>query len=629
MRVEETVMQLRLLIGLLLAFITLALYWPALDSEFVHYDDPSYVTENTHVRTGLSRENVRWAFTNIHDGNWIPLCWLSLMLDAQLFGLEARGFHLTNVLLHAANTLLLFAALWQMTGAVWKSAVAAALFAVHPLHVESVAWVAERKDVLSTFFGFLALWAYARYVRLGGTPRAERWAWRLQPRPSKTQSVPPDPRQTMWYVISLAAFVLSLASKQMLVTLPLVLLLLDYWPLGRFGISDKTGERGASAPWLSQRPADTGRSPFSFLDAVGEHWRRLLVEKVPFFALTALFCVVAFLAQRGGGAVLDFEELPPHVRVFNVVLVYAIYIRKAVWPYDLAFFYPHPGRAISMVHVTAAALLLVLLTSAAVRQARRRPYLLVGWLWYLGTLIPVIGLVQIGNQQMADRYTYVPLCGLIIAVTWLVPSLVPAGRWSERIQLASAALILCALTAVSWRQIGTWRNDFTLYERALAVNDNNSPVHNSMGVWLVKRGRRDLALEHFRRAVDISPDFIMARQNLASAHSDVGSSLALKGRLTEAITHFRLALDVDPEHVLARYNLANALCELGELDEARKHYLQVLAIDPESADAHNALGLLYLRQEKRKPAIERFREALRLDPGFRQARQNLRRALTE
>ena len=662
-------MQPRLLVGSLLAFLTLAVYWQTQHHEFINFDDDVYVTDNPHVRTGFSSENLVWAFTTTRSGNWIPLCWLSLMLDAQLYGNESSGFHLTNVLLHTANSLLLFGLLLQMTGALWSSAFVAALFAVHPLHVESVAWVTERKDVLSTFFGFCAIGAYIRHAR----------------RPSKT-----------WLLISLAFFTCSLLSKPMLVTLPFVLILLDYWPLRRMawmgvGWHAQSGAMGVDAVVTPFEDSGRATRPDGRLSFSAYPLRQLLVEKLPFLALTVLFCLIAFFSQRSAGGIRSLEFVPFGVRCCNAVVVYVLYLWKTALPYDLSVFYPHPGDAVPPAGVAGAGLLLLLMTAGAIRQARRRPYLAVGWFWYLGTLLPVIGLVQIGGQQMADRYTYVPLIGPFIAVTWLAPTLVPAGRGRRCFLPALAAVILIALATVAWRQTSRWRNTVVLFEHALASTKNNGLAHGNLGSALAHLHRWDQATYHLRRAVDLSPDNAKAhinlgdvlarkdrlseadwhfrearrlRPDLADRIYDVrGAALASLGRFDEAIRLFRKAVAFNPDNSEARVDLAGVLFRQQKLDEAighlrealrlnphstkahfvlglalyrqndldgaQKHLRRAIELEPKHPDAHNSLGLIYLAHGKRDLAVKEFREALRLDPDFTQAQANLRRALDE
>jgi len=584
----------RPLLWLGLAALTLAVFLQSVRFDFVNFDDPGYVSENRHVLGGLNGDNVRWAFTTTHTGNWSPLTWLSLMLDAQVWGRGPGGFHFTNVLLHLANVLLLFAALRRMTGAEWPSAIAAALFAVHPLHVESVAWISGRKDVLSTLGGFFALWTYARFVQRG---------------------------RKGWYFAALGGFLGSLLAKQMLVTLPFLLLLLDAWPLRRW-------TRAAA--------------------------RRLLLEKLPFFGLTVAFSAIAFYAQQAGKNVHSLQAYPLDVRLANAVLAYGLYLGKTVWPTRLAVFYPHPGDAISATSASAFSAVLLLLTAVALLQARTRPYLAVGWFWFLGTLVPVIGLVQIGNQQMADRYTYVPIVGLFIAVVWLAEPLLSAPRratWPRGV--AVAAVMACA--AAGWMQTRHWTDSVALFQQALAATGDanfvahynlgnawkdrgrpreaaghyrkaaqlrpgDSRPHNNLGVVLERLGRPDAAIAAYRNAIHIDPDN-------AAAHNNLGVALHRRGEIVPAIRHYRETLRIDPRDARAHNNLAMALEAGGRLDEAEHEYRTAVRLAPDNPQFHNNLGVfLIVRRGRRDLAIDQFRAALRLDPNFRDAAENLKHA---
>jgi hypothetical protein len=394
-----------LCIYLTLALATLAVFWQVLGHDFVNYDDPDYVYRNPNVQSGITLSSIKWAFTTGHAANWHPLTWLSHMLDWQLFGDNPGWHHLTNLFLHIANTLLLFAVLKRMTNALWRSAFVAAAFALHPLHVESVAWVAERKDVLSTLFWMLTIAAYLRYLERPGTGR---------------------------YLLTLLIFALGLMAKPMLVTLPFVLLLLDYWPLGRFQ--------------FGQIVKSVGQQSRKSLNAFS-HWklsRHLLLEKVPLFALSAISSIVTFLVQRTAGAVTSVETLPLKLRIANTFVSYLTYIQKMVWPSRLAMFYPYPDKTDLIWQTVVFALLLLIISLGVIWLMRRRRYLLTGWLWYLGTLVPVIGLVQVGDQALADRYTYVPLTGLFIIIAWGVPDLIAKWRFRKHALAASAIAVLLA-----------------------------------------------------------------------------------------------------------------------------------------------------------------------------------------
>jgi hypothetical protein len=456
------------LVCLGLALAVLVVFLPATRHEFVNYDDLEYVTQNGHVQAGLMWESVAWALSSTQASNWHPLTWLSHMLDCQLYGLKAGGHHLTNLLLHAVNTLLLFLVLRQMTGATWRSAFVAALFGLHPLHVESVAWVAERKDVSSTLFWMLTLWTYALYVARGegGGARGEGGASNLRSAQHATQITRPSSgltqSATLHYSLALVCFALGLMAKPMLVTLPFVLLLLDYWPLGRL-----------------QRSTSNAQLPMI---------RRLIYEKLPFFALALASSLVTFVVQRKGGAVSSLTTLSVGARIANAAVSYARYLGKTFWPDNLSVLYPHPGHWL-VWQVAGAGLLLAGGTAGALALRRRRPYLPVGWLWYVGTLVPVIGLVQVGIQSMADRYMYVPAIGVFIMLAWGLWDLT-AGWRGQRVALATGgAVALACCGAVTRSQVGYWTNSETLFRRAVQVTKKNYLAYNNLGYYLSGQGR--------------------------------------------------------------------------------------------------------------------------------------------
>ncbi len=575
----------RIVLAALLAAATLAALWPVVGNGFVNFDDPTYVTDNPHVRQGLG--GIGWAWTATRAANWHPLTWISHMLDWQVHGAEPMGHHLTSLMLHLASVLLLFLALDRLTGSSGKSAFVAAAFAVHPLHVESVAWIAERKDVLSGLFWMLALLAYARYAR---SPRA--------------------------FCLLLVALVLALglAAKPMLVTLPFVLLLLDVWPLGRSSAAGK----GA--------------------------WR-LVAEKIPLFALAAASCVATVVAQRAGATVAPFARYSLVERLSNAVVSYVGYLGKLFWPVDLAVYYPHPGSALPAWKVGGSALLLIAITVVALRLRRGRPYLLVGWLWYLGTLVPVIGLVQVGAQAMADRYTYLPAIGIFLAVAWGVPDAWQALRsrrprpgttaesgaraaagsagsaGAERTAMWIAAAVTVIVLAAGARvQTRYWKDSRTLFERALAVTENNFMAHNNLGIVLAESGQAPQAIEHYRAALRIRPDF-------ANLHVNLGTALRGQGRGDEALVHFAEAVRLDRNLLEAQYNYGLVLGYQGRLDEAIAHYREALRIDPSHALTHNNLGNLLGQQGAVDEAIEHYHAAVRLKPDFGLAYSNLAGAL--
>jgi tetratricopeptide (TPR) repeat protein len=548
---------------------------------FVNFDDDDYVTANPVVLRGLTWHGVAWAFTTEHAVNWHPLTWLSHMLDVQLFGLDPGPHHLTNLLFHIANTLLLFGLLNRMTGALGRSAFVAGLFAVHPLHVESVAWVAERKDVLSTFFWMLTLWAYVEYVK----------------RPDLRR---PGLRR---YAAVLLFFALGLMAKQMLVTLPFVLLLLDFWPLGRVGM----GSNPAGGSALSSDRWAT---------AVRLGW-----EKLPLLALSVVSSVVTFVIHQRGGAVIILSAIPLNLRVENALVSYVAYIGKMLWPARLAVLYPY-AQSLPGWWVAGGFLVLMGISVVVIRAASRHPYLPVGWFWYLGTLVPVIGLIQVGDQAMADRYTYVPFIGLFIIVAWGVPDLLV--RWPlRRIVLPAAASLLilaCAITARG--QLQYWENSTTLWTHALAVTTGNDIAHNNLGAALADQGKTEEAIAHYSEALRIKPDY-------ADAHNNLGVALAGEGKLDEAIAHYSEALRIRPDYADAHSNLGIALANQGKLDEAIAQFNEALRIKPDSAKAHNNLGVALASQGKLDEAIAHFTEALRIKPDYTDAHKNLGVALVQ
>ncbi len=604
-------------IYLALALSTFAVFWQLRNCEFVNYDDPDYVGENQHVQAGITRESIIWAFTTPHLTNWQPLTWLSHMLDCELFGLDPSWHHLTSLLFHIANALLLFWVLRNMTGALWPSAFVAALFALHPLHVESVAWIAERKDVLSTLFWLLTMGAYLRYVKHPGAS---------------------------WYLLALLAFALGLMAKPMLVTLPFVLLLLDYWPLERVQL----GHTAKDANKRNHESANTC-----------SRWRgfyQLVWEKAPFFVLSALSSIVTFFAERSGGAVVTIQSFPLIIRIANTFISYVKYIGKMIWPSRLAVFYPHPADKISTWQAMAAVLVLLAISIWVIRLSRSRKYLPVGWFWFIGTLVPVIGLVQIGAQAMADRYTYVPLIGLFIIIAWALPDLLAKWQYRKFALGASMLIILSALSICTCLQLRYWRNSVTLFERAINVTSGNYIMHNNLGVVFNSRNEIDKAVEHCAEAVRIKPDYahghnslgaalfrkgkldeaiehfteaIRIKPGLANAHSDLGGVLAMQGKLDEAITHFTEAVRIKPDYAPGHNNLGTALLQRGRVDEAITHFTRAVQLSPNYPNAHNNLGRALARQGKFDGAIAHFTHALRIKPDFTDAHNNLGAALIQ
>jgi tetratricopeptide (TPR) repeat protein len=513
-----------------LAVVTWVVFAQTLRYDFVNYDDPQYVYQNARISSGINFANVAWAFSHIHSENWHPLTTITHMLDCQLHGLNAGWHHFTNVLLHCLAVVLLFVALERMTGALWPSAFVSAVFAVHPLHVESVAWIAERKDVLSAFFFMLTLVAYLYYTRSTSVGR---------------------------YLTVALAVVLGLMSKPMLVTLPFVLLLLDYWPLGRF----------------KARRSNTRRRVL-----------QLVLEKIPLIALSAVSSIVTFLAQRG--AIGWTEQLPVSARISNALVAYVVYIRQMFWPAGLAVFYPHPESRLPVWEISLALIVLVGITAAAFVFRKQAPYFVTGWLWYLGMLVPVIGLVQVGWQGHADRYTYLPQIGLYIAVTWAVADLIRSWRF-QRMALGVAALIV--VSALSWRgwlQTSYWRDSETLFTHALAVTSNNDVALNNLGIIFLDKGQLDDAISKLEAAIDLRPENAPAHDNLAKA-------LLKKGQVTEAMVHYRKFLELEPANVEARNTLGTALIQQGHVREALDQWQEALALQPENGNAASNLAWVF------------------------------------
>ena len=597
-----------LLILLGLAVVTFALYAQVIGHQFITLDDPTYIQENPMVNRGVTLAGLAWAFTTFHAANWHPLTWISHMIDCQLFGMNAGHQLLVNALIHVANTLLVFWFLLRTTHARWPSALVAALFALHPLHVESVAWASERKDTLSTFFGLLSLIAYSRYAE---APAISRY---------------------IWVAVTLA---LGLLAKPMLVTWPLVMLLLDYWPLGRFQRSEVRGQRSAV------------RLPAGVLAKAGG----LVVEKIPLFALVAASAVMTLIAQSRGGAVRTLGHEAITLRLSNALVSYAKYLLLTFWPNDLAVYYPFAG--IPAWQIIGAAFLLIGITVFCVSQRRIRPYLMVGWLWFLGTLVPVIGIVQVGGQIMADRYFYIPSIGLLMALVFGLADIAKSWRVAPLLSAGAAAAVLLILAMLTNAQIQRWRNSFTLFEHTLAVTPPNLRIEHNLGVALGVIDRYDEAAAHFEKALQIDPNFY-------DGLVVMGVTRGHQGRLPEAMEYFRAAIRSQPDVPKARVQLAHALWQekhdeaaleemrrasqlapkdpdiladlglalglAGRIPESIEQLHEALRLNPNSAEAHNNLGLALLASGKARESIPEFEVALRLKPELKGAADNLRRA---
>lgn len=582
-----------------LVLLTVATFLPVKDANFISYDDIDYVVRNPNVLKGLHPAGLGWALTSFDAGNWHPLTWVSHMLDVSLFGLRPGAHHLMNLALHTAAAVLLLLALTGMTGALWPSFFVAALFAVHPLHVESVAWVAERKDVLSGLFAMLTLLAYLRYLK----------------RPSAGR-----------YLGVVAVFALGLMAKPMLVTLPFALLLLDWWPLGRFR---NTADMSATAGW------------------------RPFLEKTPLLALAAVSSVLTYLAQKQGGAMTDIDYFPLAARVSNALVSYVKYIGKMLWPRDLIYFYPHPLGTLSRGQVALSLLLLAAITAIAITCRRRRPWLTTGWLWYLGTLVPVIGIVQVGRQAMADRYSYLPLIGLFVAIAWEARSWAVRAKGGRLALALGAAALLATLAGLTYRQAGHWNDTQTLSNHLLAIDPRNYVAYNLQGMDLLLRHEAAKAVPLLRRSLALHPGYHEARYNLALALAELGETdeallqfallvranprdaeasynlglqLAARGNLQQALEMFAAALALEPRRARIHYSLGRTLDALGRSEEAVARYRAALELDPDDADVHNNLGATLAEQGRTEEALGHFEAAVRLAPQHTEARENLERA---
>lgn len=555
---------------LLLIAVTAAVYWPSLSHPFSVYDDPQYVTDNQHVQTGLTASNVAWAFTTAHASNWHPLTWISHILDAQLWGTNPIGHHLTSVLLHSINAALLFLVLFTMTGNKWHSVFVACLFAWHPLRVESVSWIAERKDVLSSFFFFLTLLAYTQYAQRG---------------------------QRTYYLLSLLCFVLGLLSKPMLVTLPCLLLLLDYWPLER------------------------------------DAWRKLVLEKTPFFALAIASILVTLAVQQKGGAVSSLDNLPFDLRLANAVVSYPRYIGKIFWPHDLSVLYPHPGSW-PWSNVLFAALLLICLSALVVLRRKSQPWLFTGWFWFLGTLVPVIGLVQAGVQSMADRYTYIPSVGLFIALTWGVADWIQKETNRRNILYPAAAMLILCI-GLTWRQERYWRNDETLFRHAETVAakqfpeqpSSNNPLNPALSsgladiqfylaVALSRNGKPEEAVQHYAEVSRLKPAY-------PGAHENLGIELMKLKRPQEAADQFRREIELHPRQLSALNNLGTILMQQGNPSGALTNFLKASKLNPTNATILFNIGNALVSQHRFKEAQDYYALALKNDPHLSDARNML------
>jgi protein O-mannosyl-transferase len=561
-------------ICIFLLLSTFAVYSQVQDHAFLNLDDPIYISENPNLKDGLSLESVIWAFTTSYDGNWFPLTWISHLLDYQLFGLSPKGHHLSSLLFHIANALLLFLVLLRMTGALWKSSFVALLFALHPLNIESVAWVSERKNVLSAFFWMLTLWAYTSYIY---KPEFKR------------------------YLILTFFFVLGLMSKAMLVTLPFVLLLLDYWPLRRF---------------INVNRCETSHShkPLSFY--------YLIIEKVPLLVLSFGSSITTFIVQKFGGAVQSDISVPLKARIINAFVSYINYLKMMIWPKGMAILYPHPGTLPSWQGVVCA-MVLLFITILVLQRVKSKPYLAIGWFWYLGTLVPVIGLVQVGVQAMADRYSYIPLIGIFITVAWGLPELVEEWGFKNKVLIFLALTYIPVLMLLTWTNIHHWKNSISIFRHAISVTEIAYPdfaiVHNNLGRALRFEHRKE-AIHHYNMAIQINPKYALAYYNL-------GNALYKERRFEEAVSHFQTTIKLQPDFYIAHYNLGTLLIIMRRFEEGIHHFKMAIKYKPDFPDTHFNLGAVLLSQHNTVDAIIHYKAAINLKPNFPLAHLGLGHAL--
>ena len=585
----------KVLTAIILVAVTVWVYAPIRSHQFLQLDDYAYVAGNARIQQGLTWTNAVWAMTAYENALWKPVTLISHMLDAQLFGLNPAGHLLTNLSLHVLSVIVLFCVLLQVTGSLWPSTLVAGLFALHPLNVESVAWVAERKNVLSTLFWMLSMWAYVRYVK--------RPDW-------------------LRYLGVMAALVLGLMSKPMLVTLPCALLLMDYWPLRRL-----------PAKWEGFRERLPG----------------LVVEKLPLFVAVAIVSAITILAAQSRGDLADAGSLPLGARIGNTLVSYGLYLKKMVWPTDLAIFYPYPA-ALGIGSVAVATLLLAGISVWIWTRRLKSPYLAVGWLWYLGTMFPVNGLLQSGGQAMADRYSYIPLIGVFVMIGWGAAEVVENRSGMKRWALGTGIGVLMVLAVVTRHHVGFWQDTTTLFERALQVTSNNYVAHNVLGLESRAKGESGKALEHFQEALRINPRYIRAHNNLGvvlleqqrfeeamghfsqaleinprsyEAHHNLGLALVQTGNLAKGIEYFYTTVELRPEFAQGYSDLATALQQTGRLDEALEHAREALRIDPNLVEAHNVLGIALFQKGRESESVQHFRKAVQIEPGFVAAHANM------
>ncbi len=589
----------------LLIIICLVAYGRILGNDFVNIDDPVYVTENRNIQSGITLEGFHWAFSTTYAQFWHPLTWLSLMFDYQLYGLKPGGYHLTNLLLHIMSALLLFWLFNRMTGTIWRSAFIAALFALHPLHVESVAWIAERKDVLSAFFWMLTFCLYVYYTEKPATKR---------------------------YLLVLLCFACGLMSKSMIVTLPIVMILLDYWPLGRLGSrkaephlpdpmpgrSEKRQQKTRLKKGAQQKnvsPTNIQKVTEKKIAGIIPLWQ--LQEKIPFFIVSAAFTIITLYAQYKP----DFKGFSLSSRIANAPVSFVTYLGKTFWPYDLAVFYPFSDQ-LPVWQVLGAALLILIISAAVIVTVKRLPYLFVGWFWYAITLLPVIGIVQVGKHAMADRYTYIPLIGISIMLVWGIPLLIKREEIRKTILFPVGVICIAILSFLTWQQCGYWKNSTILFNHALQVTKENYMAHTNLGVALAAERKNEEAIEHYEAALRI-------KYNDDTVHYNLGNVLYRLGRTEETLHHYQEAVRINPNYSKAHNNLGLILTNQNKYEEAIYHYRQALRINPGDPGFYLNLGVAQARKGEWQEAIDQFRTAIAINPAYEEARRVLRLTLEQ
>jgi tetratricopeptide (TPR) repeat protein len=561
-----------MIVYIVLIVVTLAVFWQVNQHDFINLDDNVYVTENSNIQSGITLDGLRWAFSTTYAEFWHPLTWLSLMLDYQLFGLNAGGYHLTNLILHIMSALLLFWLFNRMTGSIWRSAFVAALFALHPLHVESVAWIAERKDVLSAFFWMLTLCLYVYYTE---KPVIKR------------------------YLLVLLCFVCGLMSKTMVVTLPIVMILLDYWPLDRLG-SQKKGNIS---------PSHDQKLPGTKIMGIIPSWQ--LREKIPFFIFSAFFSIITLYAQYNPSA----QRFSLGSRIANAPVSFVAYLGKTFWPQDLTVLYPFSDQ-LPVWQILGAALLIIVISIAVIAAVKRFPYLFVGWLWYAITLLPVIGIVQIGGgHSMADRYTYIPLIGIFIMLVWGIPSLIKSENMRRKIVFPAGIAVLGILTVLTWQQCGYWQNSIKLFNHALRITKNNYFAHSAFGLALFDEGKIEEAIEHYNKALSITPDY-------AGVYSNRGNAYAKLGQYQRAINDYNETIRLKPDYSPVYINRGIAYAKLGQYQQAIADYNETIRLKPDYVEAYNGKGNAYTKLGRYQLAIEEYNKAIRLNHRYIKAYNN-------